>query len=71
MKINKKKLLKNAKSSKRKQLIEVRIDREKALGAAQRAVYLEENPHGYNKVNHVYKSKKEYSRKKKYKDIYE
>lgn len=71
MKINKKKLRRNAKSSKRKELIEVTIDLEKALGAAQRTIYLEENPDGYKKVNHVHKSKKEYSRKKKHKNIYE
>lgn len=71
MKINKKKLRANAKASKRKELIEVAVDLEKALGAAQRAVYLETNPDGYKKVNHVHKSKKEYSRKKKYKDYYQ
>ncbi len=71
MKINKKKLRANAKGSKRKQLMEVAIDLEKALGAAQRTVYLEENPDGYKKVNHVHKSKKEYSRKKKHKSFYE
>jgi len=70
MKINKKKLRVNAKSSKETQLMEVSIDLEKALGAAQRTLYLETNPDGYKKVNHVHKSKKEYSRKKKHKDFY-
>lgn len=70
MKINKKKLREIAKSSKKTQLMEVSIDLEKALGAAQRSLYLEANPDGYKKVNHVHKSKKEYSRKKKHKDFY-
>jgi hypothetical protein len=71
MKINKKKLRANAKDSKRKELMEVTVDLEKALGAAQRAVYLDANPTGYKKVNHVHKSKKGYSRKNKYKDYHE
>jgi hypothetical protein len=70
MKINKKKLRVTAKSSKKTQLMEVTIDLEKALGAAQRTLYLEANPDGYKKINHVHKSKKEYSRKKKHKDFY-
>lgn len=71
MKINKKKLRAKAKGSKRKDLMKVTVDLEKALGAAERDRYLEENPHGYNKTNHVHKSKKEYSRKKKHKMAYE
>lgn len=71
MKINKKKLRATAKGSKKTQLMEVAVDLEKALGAAQRALYLEENPDGYKKINHVHKSKKEYSRKKKHKSFYE
>lgn len=70
MKISKKKLRSTAKNSKKTQLMEVTIDLEKALGAAQRRLYLEANPDGYKKVNHVHKSKKEYSRKKKHKDFY-
>lgn len=70
MKINKKKLRSIAKNSKKTQLMEVSIDLEKALGAAQRTLYLEANPDGYKKVNHVHKSKKEYSRKKKHKNFY-
>ncbi|CAA6799556.1 MAG: Unknown protein [uncultured Aureispira sp.] len=70
MKMNKKKLRVYAKNSKKTQLMKVTVDLEKALGAAQRAFYLEENPTGYKKINHVHKGKKEYSRKTKHKKPY-
>lgn len=41
---------------------------EKNLGAAQRDVYLESNPHGFDSVNKIHKNKKKYSRKKKHKN---
>ncbi|WMX16273.1 MULTISPECIES: hypothetical protein [unclassified Aureispira] len=71
MKMNKKRRQSNVQKSKRKQLLAVAVDLEKALGAAERERYLEENPHGYSKINHIHKSKKEYTRKKKHKHCYE
>lgn len=39
----------------------------KALGKGARQQYLQDNPHGYSKVNKVHKSKKNYTRKSKHK----
>jgi len=47
-----------------KLIVDVNLD--KALGAAHRSQYLEENPHGFKKTNHVHKNKKKYSRKPKH-----
>ena len=48
--------------------VETDVDIDKALGNAHREQYLEDNPHGFKKVNHVHKNKKKYSRKKKHKN---
>ena len=49
--------------------INVEVDIDKALGSAHRDQYLNENPHGFRKLNHVHKNKKKYSRKNKKQDF--
>ncbi len=51
--------------SKKKVRIESELKLEKAMGAAYREQYLEENPHGFRKVKKVHRNKKKYSRKGK------
>lgn len=58
---------KHKKISKKKTTILIEVDLDAALGNAHREQYLEENPHGFKKVNKIHKSKKNYSRKKKHK----
>lgn len=41
---------------------------ERALGAAQRKLYLKENPHGYSSNKSIHKDKNQYSRKQKHKN---
>lgn len=40
------------------------IDIDVALGNAHRRMYLEDNPHGYKKMNKIHKNKKKYDRKR-------
>lgn len=49
-------------------ILRVDVNLDKALGAAHREEYLENNPHGYAKVNHIHKNKKAYIRKEKRSD---
>lgn len=39
-----------------------------ALGKGYREQYLEDNPHGFRRVNKIHKSKKKYNRKRYVKD---
>ena len=52
-------------------ILNVTVDLDKALGAAHRNQYLEENPHGFAKTNRIHKNKKKYSRKQKHKNAYD
>jgi len=61
---NEQKTLNMAKKRRRKN-IKVVVDLDKALGNGARQQYLENNPHGYNRVNKIHKSKKAYNRKTK------
>lgn len=54
----------------KKKKINVDLDLDKALGQGHRKAYLEQNPHGFTKVNKVHKDKSKYSRKKKHKKSY-
>ncbi|MCP4443300.1 MAG: hypothetical protein GY810_30735 [Aureispira sp.] len=52
------------KKSKRTTKMTVEVNLENALGNAHREQYIEDNPHGFRKVNRVHKSKKSYCRKR-------
>lgn len=52
-------------------ILNVTVDLDKALGAAHRDQYLQENPHGFTKNNRIHKNKKKYSRKQKHKNAYD
>lgn len=58
--------MKAKKITKKKLVVQVNLDIDKALGSAKRDEYLKDNPHGYAKINHVHKNKKKYNRKTKY-----
>lgn len=47
---------------KKKKLSDIEL-LDKVLGNAQRDLYLEDNPHGYSRVNSKSKNKKKYNRK--------
>lgn len=53
------------KKGKKKLIIETELDLEKAMGAAYREQYLEENPDGFRRTHKVHRNKKKYSRKGK------
>lgn len=55
---------KKVSKTKRTTKLKVSISLEKALGNAHREQYIEENPHGFRKINRVHKSKKNYCRKR-------
>lgn len=60
--------MKRKKIKLKNKVLQVDVDLDKALGAAHRAQYLEDNPHGFTKVTKIHKSKKAYSRKQKRSD---
>lgn len=53
------------KKGKKKLILKTELDIEKAMGAAYREEYLEENPHGFRRTHKVHCNKKKYSRKGK------
>jgi hypothetical protein len=55
------------KQKKKKRPLRRRVLLEKALGAAERQQYLQDNPHGYRRQKSVHKDPNQYSRKRKHK----
>ena len=53
------------KKGKKTLLLKTELNLEKAMGAAYREQYLEDNPHGYRQTKKVHKNKKKYNRKGK------
>lgn len=56
-------------TTKRTTKLKVKVSLEKVLGNAHREQYIEENPHGFRKLNHVHKSKSHYCRKRAKQDL--